>query len=72
MTKLTLEYKRLSPNESISSFKDTKNNVKAWRHRFIIKGKAYIKQSYKDYKFEDFKDFEHFTKYIQKKSIEEY
>jgi len=28
MTKLTLEYKRLSPNESLAKIKDTTNNTK--------------------------------------------
>jgi len=72
MTKLTLDYKRLSPNESIACIKDTTKNTKFWRHRFCIKYQSQLKQDYKDYILSEFKSFAEFVTYIENKPKQKY
>jgi hypothetical protein len=72
MAKLTLEYKRLSPNESIASLKDTTNNTKCWRHRFAIKYRSQLAQNYKDYSLDEFDSFEQFFNFIEEQPKQKY
>jgi len=73
MTKIALEHKRLSPNESLSKVKDTTNNDKIfYRHRFATKYRSSLSQDYKDYKLSEFKNFESFIKYIKEQAKDKY
>jgi hypothetical protein len=65
MTKVVLEYKRISPNESIARVKDSENNLKVWRHRYVIKNRTLMSQEYKDYSIEDYLNINDFQEYIE-------
>ena len=72
MTKLTLEYKRLSPNESLAKIKDTTNNTKFWRHRYCIKYRSQIDQLHKDYPIKKFESFKKFCDYVEELTKQKY
>ena len=67
MTKLTLKYKRLLPEESISLLKDTKTKRRLWRHRYSVRkgGSALSKQKFKDYMHKKFKTILEFRAFIE-------
>jgi len=65
MTKIALEYKRLSPSVSVAKIKDTEKNVINWRHRYILKNKTLFSQDFKNYPLEDFNSLPEFTKFIE-------
>lgn len=67
MTKLTLKYKRLLPEESVALIKDKTTLKKNWRHRYLFKtgsGSA-GKQDFKDYRFSKFNNILEFVEYIE-------
>jgi hypothetical protein len=65
MTKITKEYKRISPNVSVAKIKDKTTGKLNWRHRFAIKIRVSSKQEFKDYPIKKFEDLVAFRKYIE-------
>ena len=65
MTKLTLKYHRLSPNEAVSSIKDKSTGKKNWRHRFATKDRVLVKQHFKDYPPKQFGSLAEFEKFVE-------
>ena len=64
MAKLSLEYHRLSPNESVALITDDVTNIRNWRHRFVIKSKNKAGQIFKDYEHSKFKTLLEFEEFV--------
>ena len=73
MGKLSLRHRRISESISVALVKDTKTDVKVWRHRFLgtkTNGMS-GRQTFKDYSFECFRSIEEFKLYIEKEIEDE-